>query len=174
MADNLFPHHDAYGVYAGDCEAHNPALWDPNYFRPGVPGYIVLDPGDFEESVNVTMPSLRVQVRRASGTTSWTARIKLRQIDSPAYLPAEPRLTDVDCTAVITPASGTTQTSTGTASFDFVLPFGHYYAVVDNNTNSGNGRRSAQVTLDLTDPNHEAPPLITLPTSNSGPANPPW
>jgi type II secretory pathway pseudopilin PulG len=180
VADNLFPHRDAYGVYAGDCEAHNPALWDSNYFRPGVPGYIVLDPGDFEESVNVTMPSLRVQVRRptsgtSSGTGSWTARIKLRQIDSPVYLPSEPLLTDVDCTVVITPSSGTSQAASGTvpASFDFVLPFGHYRTVVDNNVNSGSSRRSAQADLNLTDPNHEAA-LIQLPNSNSGPANPSW
>lgn len=171
-AGNLFPHRDAYGVYAGDCDAHNPAFWNANYFQPTVPGYIVLDPGDFEKSVNVTMPSLRLQVRRSSGSTTWTARIKLRQIDSPAYLPAEPRLTDVDCTAVIT--SGTTQAGiTGTATFNFVLPFGHYRAVADNNTNSGSSRRSAQRDLDLTDPYHELSD-ITLPSSNSGPANPSW
>ena len=181
VADNLFPHHDAYAVYAGDCEANNPGLWDSNYFGPGVPGYIVLDPGDFEESVNVRMPSLRVQVRRpssgtSSGTGSWTARIKLKQIDSPAFLPAEPILTDIDCTVTVT--NGTTQAATGDrvlnpATFDFVLPFGHYRTVVDNNVNSGTTRRSGQADLNLTDPNHEAA-VIQLPNTNTGPANPSW
>ena len=65
-ATNLYPHHDAYGVYAGSCARNNPAFWDSDYFLPGGPGYIELDPGDNLKSVDVVTPTLTITMTKRS------------------------------------------------------------------------------------------------------------
>ena len=70
-SNGLFPFADGYGVYAGTCRANNPAFWDPAYFQTSGKGFVLLDPGDFLEPVNVQMgtlpgpgPQLEQQPRR--------------------------------------------------------------------------------------------------------------
>jgi len=117
-ADDLFPFHDGYGVYAGDCEANNPAIWDSDYFETAGYGHVAPEPGDLLESVQVVVPQLRVVVRRNSGSSSsfTDARVSVQQVDG-AY----------DCEAVVY-NSGLVSGSFGSSgvTFDIPLPFGRY------------------------------------------------
>lgn len=121
-ASNLFPHHDGYGVYAGSCQKNNPAFWDSNYFRPGFPGYIELDPGDNLKSVDVAMPRLTMAVRK---TTSAPRRVRLTatQIDGP-------ECTEELVDTVVAPSSS------GLVTVPISLPFGRYRLCVDDGVNS--------------------------------------
>ena len=115
-ATNLYPHHDAYGVYAGSCARNNPAFWDSDYFLPGGPGYIELDPGDNLKSVDVVTPTLTITLtkRTDSGTDF---RIRIKQMDT-------------GCTEELwhdnTASTAATQIKT------FQLPFGRYKICVDD------------------------------------------
>lgn len=163
-ATNLFPHKDAYGVYAGSCEANNPAFWNANYFQPGVPGYIVLNPGDSLRTVDVAMPRLNVTVRRGTGTFP-RPRVVVTQADTPTA--------DVQCTEemhdLAGTSSGTTLTSWGPAqapSFSMVVPFGTYEVCAQ----SLNGTdRQVRTTVALTSATTTPVPLDLLSaTSTTG------
>jgi type II secretory pathway pseudopilin PulG len=79
-AVNLFPHNDAYGVYAGSCLRNNPAYWRSNYYQPGGNGFIELDPADNLKSVDVTLPTLRVNfTKRNLGGSRYMVQVK--QVD---------------------------------------------------------------------------------------------
>lgn len=115
-AASLFPFHDGYGVFAGTCEANNPAIWDSDYFVPPALGFLQLDPGDLLGSVQVVVPQLQVTVRRMDGATPTTftdARIYVKQRDS-----------GYECTEVVHNLSAT---GSGTEYvFSVGLPFGNY------------------------------------------------
>jgi hypothetical protein len=126
-ADELFPHHDAYGVYAGSCESNNPAFWDPDYFVAGTPGYVELDPGENLVSVDVTMPVLRITLGKQNLPLS-RYRVLIKQVDAP------------DCTENMWDFTlphdaliGALQVQNLTSiSRDFQLPFGRYKVCVDD------------------------------------------
>ena len=80
-ATNLYPHHDAYGVYAGSCARNNPAFWDSDYFLPGGTGYIELDPGDNLKSVDVVTPTLTITMTKRIGPPP-RFRVRIKQMDT--------------------------------------------------------------------------------------------
>ncbi len=114
---NLFPFQDGYGVFAGTCEANNPALWDSDYFETSGFGFVDLDPGELLEPVQVVVPQMQVTVRRMSSGTPTTftdARIYIKERD-----------TAQDCTDVIVNLSASSAGATSYV-FDVPLPFGTY------------------------------------------------
>ncbi len=115
-ATNLYPHHDAYGVYAGSCARNNPAFWDSDYFLPGGPGYIELDPGDNLKSVDVVTPTLTITLtkRTDSGTDF---RVRIKQMDT-------------GCTEELW--NDNTASTAATQIKTFQLPFGRYKICVDD------------------------------------------
>jgi Tfp pilus assembly protein PilV len=121
-ATDLFPHHDGYGVYAGSCERNNPAVWDSDYFQPGVPGYIELDPGDNLKSVDVLMPTLTMSVTKTT-LDSRRVRVTVTQIDEPE---CNERLVDT----TVDPSLS------GLVTIPISLPFGRYRVCVDDGVNS--------------------------------------
>jgi Tfp pilus assembly protein PilV len=162
-ATSLFPFHDGYGVFAGTCEANNPALWDSDYFETSGRGFVVLDPGDLLKSVNVLVPELTVKVTRSTGpgggggsNASFThGRIYIEQMDS-AY----------DCGGVVY-NSGEVATPAGFASpyeqqFTVPLPFGRYRVCAFTKTSStgtSTWRRRISSTIGgATNPNLKNPP----------------
>ena len=116
-ATDLFPHNDGYGVYAGSCAANNPASWLSSYFIPGRNGYIELDPSDNLKAVNVTMPTLTVDINKRALAPRFGIRI--RQVDGP------------DCLEEMVVFYSAPTASTRT-SFTFQLPFGRYRVCVDD------------------------------------------
>jgi type II secretory pathway pseudopilin PulG len=124
-ATNLFPHHDGYGVYAGSCELNNPAVWDPDYFQPGGPGYIELDPGDNLKSVDVLMPTLRMSVTKTT-LASRRVRVTVTQIDGP------------ECTEKLVDTTVAPNFSS-LVEFSISLPFGRYRLCVDDGVNRKTG-----------------------------------
>ena len=121
-ATNLFPHHDGYGVYAGSCERNNPAVWDSDYFQPGVPGYIELDPGDNLKSVDVLMPTLTIAVAKTT-VESRHVRVTVTQIDDP------------ECTERLVDTTVAPSLS-GLVTIPISLPFGRYRVCVDDGVGS--------------------------------------
>jgi Tfp pilus assembly protein PilV len=120
-ATEVFPHNDAYGVYAGSCEANNPAVWDADYFQPGVNGYIELDPGDNLKSVDVTMPTLTISFTKLASRPRF--HVTATQLDGP------------DCVEILgntfyPSATGTTLETT--RNFTMSLPFGRYQICIDD------------------------------------------
>lgn len=160
-AGSLFPFKDGYGVFAGTCEANNPALWDSDYFETSGYGFVQLDPGDLLESVNVMVPELTVKVTRSTGTNpnnsnaSFThGRIYVEQMDS-AY----------DCGGVVY-NSGEVATPVGFGSpyeqsFTVRLPFGRYRvcAFTRTSTSTSTYRRRISGTIGgASNPNLKNPP----------------
>lgn len=133
-ATNLYPHHDGYGVYAGTCELNNPAYWNPDYFQPGGPGYIELDPGDNLKSVDVRMPTLTMRVTK---TSTRQARVTVTQMDGPSC---------VDKLADITVAGTPPATA---VDIPISLPFGRYRVCVDDGVNR---KTSASFTANTSTP----------------------
>lgn len=157
-ATSLFPFRDGYGVFAGTCEANNPALWDSDYFETSGRGFVVLDPGDLLKTVNVVVPELTVTVTRSTGSgggnaTFTQARIYVEQMDS-----------SYDCGGVVY-NSGEVAPPAGFASpyeqtFTVPLPFGRYRVCAATRTSSGNswrGRMSSTIG-GSTHPNLKNPP----------------
>jgi hypothetical protein len=146
IAGGLFPHRDGYGVYAGGCKANNPINWDADYFQPGGPGYVQLEPGDVNKAVNVVMAAPRVSVRRSSGSGTWTGHARLDETDDTAL--------GSTCTArgaLQTNSSGTSSTKT----MDFAVPFGTYDVCADDNSR----RKTVSVILS---PSSPAPTPVTV------------
>jgi hypothetical protein len=122
-ATTLFPHLDAYGVYAGKCLENNPAFWDPDYFVPGGPGYVAVGPGDNLLAVDVVMPTLTLAITKAPNTR---ARVTLRQIDD-----ADPGAV---CNELFTWPDVATSSATS-VTFQLQVPFGKYRVCVDDGAN---------------------------------------
>jgi type II secretory pathway pseudopilin PulG len=144
-AIDLFPHHDGYGVYAGSCELNNPAAWDSDYFQPGVPGYVELDPGDSLTSVDVRMPTLTMSVTKTT-TESRRVRVTVTQIDSP------------ECTEKLVdhllwpnPSAYAEPGTSALVTLPISLPFGRYRICVDDGVNR---KTSSSFTSDTRTPQH--------------------
>jgi hypothetical protein len=127
---NLFPFHDGYGVYAGTCEANNPAMWDSDYFETAGYGFAELDPGELLQSVQVVVPQMQVVVRRMNGSTAQTftaARIYVKERD-----------TSAGCTAVISNLTAPTASYNPNYTFNLPVPFGNYEVCAATRTGSSN------------------------------------
>lgn len=151
-AAGLFPFLDGYGVYAGTCAKNNPALWDSNYFTTSGKGFVILNPGDSLEDVNVEMGELTVHVNNSSGANQSGARVTIRQGDSGSgcnqdLLMVTPQVTDATGNAVA------------------VLPMGTYRICVS--TGSGN---SSRVRQSGTNPS-PAHPVLKPPNSPNPPSS---
>jgi Tfp pilus assembly protein PilV len=166
-AGSLFPFHDGYGVFAGTCEANNPAIWDSDYFETAGFGFVQLDPGDLLQSVDVVVPQLQVKVRRMDGSTPTTvneARIYVKERDS-----------NYDCTAVVANLLVTGGSST-TVVFDLALPFGNYeVCAAARSSSSGTWRRKLTGTSGMPAHRNLTPPAplgltqsITMDVPTSG------
>jgi type II secretory pathway pseudopilin PulG len=158
VAGNLFPHLDGYGVYAGSCEANNPAFWESDYFHPGGPGYVQLEPGDFEKTVDVYLAALKVRVTRS--TSFLKANLRLDQFDD--------RTPEVQChdPNVVKLSRNQSPTEDGTTNkayvFTVAVPLGNYEICVDNDS-----RRKTIVptTSPPADPNPADPGTLTTPVN---------
>jgi type II secretory pathway pseudopilin PulG len=136
-ADDLFPFHDGYGVYAGTCEANNPAEWDSDYFETSGFGFANPEPGELLEPVQVVVPQLSVTVRRMNGATPTTftnARIYVKERDN-----------SYQCTAVMENLSAPTGSYTS-YTFNVPVPFGNYeVCAAAKGTTTGTWRRKLTV-----------------------------
>jgi Tfp pilus assembly protein PilV len=122
-AAELFPHHDAYGVYAGSCESNNPAVWDPDYFVAGTPGYVELDPGDNLVAVDVRMPVLTIRLDKEVVAGS-RFHVHIKQVAADGAECAD-NFWDLNLT-------GSTYENATTVTQAFQLPFGRYKVCVDD------------------------------------------
>jgi Tfp pilus assembly protein PilV len=127
-AEGLFPFHDGYGVFAGSCEANNPAIWDSDYFETSGYGFVALDPGELLGAVQVVVPQLHVTVER-DGDTYADAQIYVRQVDG-----------DYDCEDVVY-NSGAIEVGGTSVTFHVPLPFGRYQVCAATRTSSGGSWR---------------------------------
>lgn len=148
-ATTLFPHRDAYGVYAGKCLENNPAFWDPDYFVPGGPGYVALGPGDNLVAVDVVMPTLAITVTKSS---TRPATVTARQIDD-----ADPGAVCNELFAWPTAPSGAT-----TVTFQLQLPFGKYRICVDDGTNRKQSGSYSPVSSSIPEHHNLTPPTGPL------------
>lgn len=147
-ATSLFPFHDGYGVFAGACEANNPAIWDSDYFATSGYGFVPLDPGDLLANVNVLVPELEVTVTRSTNPSTFTmARIYVEQRDS-----------EYDCDAVIYNSG---EVSTGTVdehTLTVPLPFGSYRICAATKSGGSWRRRVSSTIGGASNPNLGNPP----------------
>lgn len=164
-AENLFPFNDGYGVFAGTCEANNPAVWDSDYFQTSGYGFAAPDPGVLIAPVQVVVPRIRVRVMRATGTFSHV-RIYVRQIDD-----------DYDCESVIYNSGVVDAGNPDPGSYDFTVPvpFGNYEvcAAILPTSSSTWRRKFTGTTGQPAHPNRTEPPLdpiepVTLSMATSG------
>lgn len=160
-ASNLFPFHDGYGVFAGDCEAHNPALWDGDYFETSGFGFADLDPGTLLAPVSVVVPQLQVVARRSDNSAFTDVRVYVQQTDD-----------DYECEEILFD-SGTVSGSFTSYTFDIPLPFGHYdVCTAIRATSGGTWRRKFTGNSGMpADPNLTQSPLsksVTMPIPTSG------
>ena len=133
-ATELFPHNDAYGVYAGTCASNNPASTVPSYFKPpnGTNGYIQLDPGDAGENVDVKMAALVIPFTKRAAAPRFGIRIK--QID----------------TGCVEDRWNHSELSVATSkTFTFPLPFGTYKICVYDGAVTGQRHRVSSATTVL-------------------------
>ena len=121
-AINLFPHNDAYGVYAGSCLRNNPAYWQANYFQPGGNGYIELDPGGNLIGVDVTMPTIEMVVTKPTGSAR-RVRVTVTQIDG------------TGCNQKLVDTTVAPNTAAVVTLPPIAVPFGRYRICVDDDTN---------------------------------------
>jgi len=164
-ADNLFPFNDGYGVFAGTCEANNPAVWDGDYFQTSGYGFADPAPGVLLDPVQIVVPRVRVNVKRSDGTGFAVVRIYVRQIDD-----------DYDCESVVY-NSGEISGSHPAAGYSFTVPvpFGNYQVCAAiRPTSSGTWRFALTGTTGQpANPDRTKPPLdpaaieIKVPTSGS-------
>lgn len=147
-ATSLFPFHDGYGVFAGTCEANNPAIWDSDYFATSGYGYVLLDPGDLLADVNVLVPELEITVTRSTSTPTFTsAQIYVEQRDS-----------EYECDSVVY-NSGEVSTGGGsTYVFTVPLPFGSYRVCAATKSGSSWRRRISSTIGGASNPNLSNPP----------------
>jgi type II secretory pathway pseudopilin PulG len=81
-ADGLYPFADGYGVYAGTCEANNPAKYDSDYFSTvGTQAFVITPPGG-TSTVLVRKPAINVEVQNSAGAKLPGARVKVTTSDA--------------------------------------------------------------------------------------------
>jgi Tfp pilus assembly protein PilV len=161
-ATNLFPFLDGYGVFAGNCEANNPAVWDSDYFETAGKGFVSLAPGQLLGAVNVVVPQLHITAKRSDNSSFTDMRVFVREIDD-----------DYECEAVMfdSAPSGGPWTS---YVFDVPLPFGNYeVCTAIKPTSGGTWRRKFTGTSgmpsnrNLTGSTLDQSITMTIPTSGS-------
>jgi Tfp pilus assembly protein PilV len=147
-ADSLFPFHDGYGVFAGTCEANNPAIWDSDYFATSGYGFAQLDPGDLLEDVDVLVPELRVEVNRSTSPNTFAAaQIYIQQMDS-----------SYDCDAVVYNSNEVPTGLVNKHTFTLSLPFGRYRVCAATKSGSNWRRRITGTIGGAANPNLKNPP----------------
>ena len=78
-ATSLFPFTSGYGVYAGNCAANDPTLYDPNYYTSN-PGIVTVAPGG-SYAVTVRSPAIRIRTER-NGSPYAGARVLVKVTSS--------------------------------------------------------------------------------------------
>jgi type II secretory pathway pseudopilin PulG len=158
-ADDLFPFKDGYGVYAGTCEANNPAHWDPDYFATSGVGFANPEPGELLEPVRVVVPQIEVTVTRMNGSTAnpfSQARVYVKERDNA-----------LQCTEVIENVSAPALTTNGYSSYTFTVavPFGNYEVCAATRTTSSSSWRR-KLTSTTTPPLHRNMTTTALAVAN--------
>jgi hypothetical protein len=154
IASGLFPFLDGVAVYAGQCDANNPASYDgqEDYFTTSGRGFTNLSPGQVNANVSVEMPTLRVNVTReavSSSVPTWTrTQLMITSLDT-------------GCTSTAWQQSLTQSASNTPVSLDAAVPFGNYRICV-----STRGRTSASDST-IVDRRY-----TTSATAGTSPANP--
>jgi hypothetical protein len=162
-AEGLFPFHDGYGVFAGSCEANNPAIWDSDYFETSGYGAVELDPGELLRPVQVMIPELNVVVNRG-GSSFNRVRIYVEQRDG-----------SYDCDSVIY-NSGEIVLGSSVTTYPFAvqLPFGRYRVCAATRTSTSSStwrRRISAITGGSSNPNLTQPPGTWTLSVNSNDEN---
>lgn len=164
-ADNLFPFHDGYGVFAGTCEANNPAVWDSDYFQTSGYGFAAPAQGELLEPVRIVIPRVRVDVKRSGGSNFSQVQIYVRQVDY-----------NYDCDSVVY-NSGVIVGSPTFASYSFTVPvpFGNYQVCAAIRASSFSGWRrkltgpsGPPANADRTEPPLDPSDPITLTVTTGG------
>jgi hypothetical protein len=143
---SLYPFADGYGVYAGGCNANNPALYDSDYFTTvGTAAFVVPTPGA-GSTVTARMPAINLVVKNAGGTVLQNARVFVSQ-------------TDTGCTTQTFPMQ---LTNSSGALPEPGYPFGNFSICVDDN----NKHKVSGTAVTNTNPAGTTTTTITLPTSS--------
>lgn len=150
-AGSLFPFQDGYGVFAGTCEANNPAVWDSDYFETSGYGFVLLDPGDLLKTVQVVVPQLTLTVQR-TGSNIDGAQIYAKQVD-----------TTYDCDSVVYNSGVVTFAAVASKEFQIPLPFGRYQLCVATRHSGSTWRH--RLTNSSSNPTHVS--LRTAPLAQS-------
>lgn len=159
-ASSLFPFHDGYGVFAGTCEANNPAIWDSDYFETSGHGFVILDPGDLLETVQVVVPQLTIKLKR-SGSNTDAIQIYVKQVD-----------TTYDCDSVVYNSGVLTYPSTGAEqTLTIPVPFGRYQVCGATRTTSSWRSRTTATSGTYTHPNLRTATSATLSLDTNGGTN---
>lgn len=127
-AEPLFPFTDGYRLYAGDCNANDPAVQVPAQ----VASVSITPPGG-RDPETVRMPALDVQVRRKIGGGTLgplnSARVRITPTSAGC---STTKLTRT--TAKIIPAGGTAAQGVNGLFADYGLPYGTYNVCADDST----------------------------------------
>lgn len=142
---SLYPFADGYGVYAGTCEANNPAAYDSDYFATVGTAAFVIPPPAGTADVLVRKPALNVKVVNLSGVVVPNATVKVTTADT-------------DCTETYPLQT----TNLSGAMVDPGFPFGKFNICAQSGTTKGTV--SGVVS---TDPNGTPVQTITLNSSGS-------
>jgi hypothetical protein len=144
--NSLYPFADGYGVYAGACNANNPALYDNDYFTTvGTSAAVITTPGA-GSTVLARTPAINLLVKNSSGTVLQNARVFVSE-------------TDTGCTTQTFPQQ---LTNSSGALPEPGYPFGNFSVCVDD----GNRRKTTTPVVN-TDPNGTATKTVTLPSTQS-------
>jgi Tfp pilus assembly protein PilV len=147
-ATDLFPYTNGVGVYAGSCPANDPSAYRADYFQSSGFGFTPLDPGDTLRSVDVQMPTLRVNVMRQNTGTWDRTQLLVTSLDS-------------GCTVEVHRFTDDHADTTGPYVADLAMPFGRYRICAHTR-----GRTSA------TDNRRIDRRYTTTATAGSNPVNP--
>jgi type II secretory pathway pseudopilin PulG len=163
-ATSLFPFYDGYGVFAGTCEANNPALWDADYFSTSGYGFAELDPGEALQDVNVQLPLVHVTMNRP-GANFDRFRVYVEQTEDDYD----------DCDELFYDSGEVVIPQTQTHTVSTHVPFGHFRvcAAVRLGTSGSNGNWRRRMTgtsgqpahADLTTSPLEKTTTFSMPTS---------
>lgn len=166
-AEPLFPFTDGYKVYAGDCNANDPAVQAPTPQTAAVS----IAPAGGRDPETVRMPALDLLVQRKTGTASAVA-INLARVRITPTTPGCSNTVLTRSTAKITPLGGTAAQALDGLISDYALPYGTYSVCADDSTTTPAGSRLNRFQTQLVTLNNAAGTSATITIRNTAPNSP--